>query len=949
MKNSKYHFSLLIMSLLLAPLSVFGFQDLDNDPTVKIGKLDNGFTYYLKENPRPESRVEFRLAIKAGSILEDEDQQGLAHFTEHMLFNGTKNFEKNDLIDFLQKMGLEFGGDLNAYTGFDETVYILPIPTEDEGNIDKALTVLSDWAYQATFNDEEIDKERGVVMEEWRLRLGAPERMRQQIWPITLAGSRFAERLPIGKPEVLESFAYDAAKRFYRDWYRPDLMAIIAVGDFDVAEMEKKIKTFFGPMKGPKNPKERKYYSRTDFDGTRVAVATDDEATGNTIRVEFITPGAVKTENTLASFRKAVMRGLYGNMINQRLNELVQSENPPFQFSFSSYGGTLGRDKSAYAMYVSVKDDQFAQGLKAAVSANERVRRYGFTEGELERTMALYRNSYERNAKEADKAESGRIVNGYVNHFLNGGSLLNAQQNLAYLNAVLPTIKIEELNGLVKDWITTSNRTIEINAKSENGNKIPTEAELISILDNARDDNSIKPYTEEKLANSLITAMPKAGAITSESTNEKTGITEMTLSNGIEIFLKPTDFKNDEIRMNAFSFGGGSLYGSEDIMTVQMAGQVVSQMGIGEFSAVDLGKFMTGKTASVNAGIGLYEETMSGFSSVKDLETFMQLLHLKFTTVRKDEKAFNSWLGRTKNLYANVTSSPDFQFQVEMQKIMMGADNPWIAFPTPEKLDEINMERALAIYQERFADASNFKFVFVGNIDMETFKPLVAQYMASLPASNSKESYKDINLDIRKGKITENVYVGVDEKSQVSITLTGDYEYTMMNNGLMNAIASMLSNKMIETLREEMGGVYGAGASARPTAYPNPQFNFTISFPCKPENVEALTKAALAELEKIKNGEFTDEDLQKIITARKQNFEESIKQNAYWSSMMGVYLKNDYNFEEILNGNDRADGITKDAVVKAAQKYLTKENIIMITKLPESYKKADLKQEIKKN
>ena len=949
MKNSKYYFSLLALLMVLTPLSVRGFQELRTDPSVKIGTLDNGLTYYLRENKQPENRVEFRLVIKAGSILEDEDQQGLAHFTEHMLFNGTKNFQKNELIDFLQKMGLEFGGDLNAYTSFDETVYILPIPTDNPENLDKALTVLSDWAHQATFDDEEIDKERGVVMEEWRLRLGANERMRQQVWPITLAGSRYAERLPIGKPEVLENFKYEAAKRFYKDWYRPDLMALVAVGDFDVPEMEAKIKKLFGKIKGPKKPKERIYYSRTDFEGTRIAVASDEEATGNTISVEFIKKGLTKTENTLSAFRTTVMRGLFSNMMSQRFNELVQAENPPFQFGFSGYGRTLGQDKSAYTIYVNVKDDQFKEGLKAAVSANERVRRYGFTQGELERTIALYRNSYERGVKEADKDQSGRVVGAYVNHFLNGGSLLNAQQRLDNLNKVVPTIKLEEINELIKSWITEDNRTIEINAKEENADMIPTENELIAILDNAKDDNSIQPYAEETLATTLLSQLPKAGSIVSESTNAVTGITEMMLSNGAKLYLKPTDFKNDEIRLNAFSFGGGSLYDPSDIMSVQMAGQVMSQMGVGEFNAIDLNKFMTGKTASVNAGIGLYDESVSGFSSIKDLETFMQLLHLKFTTVRKDEAAFNSWLGRTKNLYANVTSSPDFQFQIEMQKIMMGEDNPWITFPTPEAFETIDLDRILKIYEERFADASNFKFVFVGNIDMDTFKPLVEKYIASLPATASNESYKNLSLNIKAGKITENVYVGVDEKSQVSITLSGDYEYDMNTNGLMSAVAGILTNKMIETLREKMGGVYGAGANASLTGYPDPTFTFSISFPCKPENVEALTQAALKELEKIKNGEFTDEDLQKIITARKQNFDESIKQNAYWSNAMGTYLKNGDDFEDILKGNERADAITKEAVVAAANKYLTKENIITITRLPESYKKADLNQEIKKN
>ena len=949
MKKLNHYLSTILLVMLLAPASSMAFQELPTDLSVKIGTLSNGFTYYLKENSRPENRIEFRLAVKAGSILEDDDQQGLAHFTEHMLFNGTKNFEKNELVSFLQKMGLEFGGDLNAYTSFDETVYILPIPTDDPDNIDKALTVLSDWAHQATFDNEEIDKERGVVMEEWRLGQGAFERMRQQTWPITLAGSRYAERLPIGKPEIIENFEYDVIKRFYRDWYRPDLMALIAVGDFDAADMEKRIKEFFGKIKPSKKLRERTYYSRPDFEGTRVAIASDEEATSNTINVNFIAPGTSKPENTVESFRKSVVRGLYSRMIGQRLNELVQSENPPFQFSFSSYGGALGKDKYGYTIYVSVKDDQFEHGLKAAMSANERVRRYGFTQGELERAMASYRNSYERSVKEADKAESWRMVNRYVGHFLNGGSLLNESQRLEYLNQVLPSIQLEEVNGLIQKWIREDNRTIEINAKAEDAGSIPTEQALIDILDNIKEDESIKPYEEAKLATSLMSSVPKPGSIVEESTNEKTGITSMTLSNGAKVYLKPTNFKNDEVRLTAFSFGGMSLYSPDELMSVQNAGQIVGQMGVGEFGIVDFGKFMTGKTASVGAGIGLYEESMSGFSSVKDLETFMQLIHLKFTKVRRDEEAFNSWLTRTKNLYANVTSSPEFQYQIRMQEIMMGEDNPWIAFPTPEKLDEIDLDRAIEVYKERFADASDFQFVFVGNIDMATFKPLLEQYVASLPAINREESYKDLDLKPRSGQISENVYAGVDDKSLVNIVMSGTYDYSLENNGLMQAIANLLSNKMIETLREEMGGVYGAGANYSPTAYPDPMFTFSISFPCKPENVEALTQAALKELEKIKNGEFTEEDLQKIITARKQNYEEQIKQNGYWTSVMSSYLKNGEDFERILEGNQRADAITKEAVVRAANKYLTKENIIKVVKLPESYKQGDLKQEIKKN
>jgi zinc protease len=939
--------ALLILAL---PLYSFGFQTLDKDPAVKIGTLDNGLTYYLRQNPKPENRIEFRLAINAGSVLEDDDQQGLAHFTEHMLFNGTKNFEKNELISFLQKMGLEFGGDLNAYTSFDETVYFLPIPTEDEENVDKALTVLSDWAHNATFANDEIDKERGVVIEEWRIGRGAAQRMREETWPIVLRGSRYAERLPIGKEDVLKNFKYEAAKRFYRDWYRPNLMAIVAVGDFDPAEMERKIQQYFGSIENPKKPKERQYYDLPPFKGTRIAVATDDEATGSSIQVGFITPGTDKPENTLNDFRKNIMNGLYAQMINQRLSEKIQTENPPYLFSFSGYGASLGKYKKEYSIVVNVKDGMFAEGLKAAMVENERVRRYGFTSGELERTKALYLNAYDRRAKEADKAQSGSLVNTYLQHFLNGGTLMSEQQELDLMNQLLPEIKVEELNQLVKGWIKEDNQIIMITAKTEEEANIPSEVELKSIITGVTSDQSITPYTEEKLATSLMAEAPKPGKVTSESTDEVSGVTKLGLSNGATVYIKSTDFKNDEIRMSAYSPGGTSLYSVDEYNTLTNTNTVVSEMGLGEFSQIDMGKFMTGKTASVRTFIGTYEEGMSGFSSIKDLDTFFQMVHLNFTTVREDEQAFKSWLTRTKTLYANFGSSPDIKYQVESQKIVYG-DNPWVrGLPSAEDMDQIDYKRAIEIYKERFGNAGDFNFVFVGNIDLKTFKPMLEQYIASLPSTNKKESIVDLNVQPLPGVINQAVYAGVDDKSNVTITLSGDYDYTLENNGLMSTAASILSNKMIETLREEMGGVYGAGASSSLSDTPKGRFTFTISFPCKPDNAEALAEAAMKELEKLKGGDFTEEDLQKVITARMQNYDERVKTNGYWESMISSSSKNGDNFAEMLDSNERAKATTKEKVVEVTNQYLTGKNIIKIIKLPDGYKgETNLKQEIKKN
>ena len=935
---------MMFVALWLSSALIFA-QELPVNPKLHKGKLENGFTYYLEENALPANHIEFRLVVKAGSILEDEDQQGLAHFIEHMAFNGTRHFEKNSLISFLQKMGLEFGADLNAYTSFDETVYILPIPTDKPENVEKALTILSDWAHQVTFAHEEIDKERGVIMEEWRTAQGAQDRMFRKIWPITLAGSRYGKRMPIGKTDIIQNGKYEALKRFYRDWYRPDLMALIAVGNFKKADMEQRIKKHFGKIKSPQNPRKREYYSTPDFKGTRVAIASDKEATENMINVEFTKPGTAPSKNTLPWLRKAIIQDVYSAMIGQRLAELTLSGEPPFLYAYSYYGLTmLGKDKYAYSLAISVKDGEFEEGLKKAMAAHERVREFGFTESEFGQIKALFINEYERGVKEESKAKSAGMADYYLSHFLGGGTspLLSAPDGLKYVKELLPTIKLEEVNALSEEfWGRSDNRVIQVTAKAADADKIPSKQALIDILDNIKNDESIEAYKDSKIDMPLMSSMPRPGSIVEESTDKKTGIVSMTLSNGIKVYLKPTDFKNDEVNMMASGLGGLSLYSPDENMTLRHAGDVVNAMGVGPFNMIDFRKFMLGKTASVQTFISLYGEDVSGFSSLKDLETFMQLLHLKFTTARKDEEAFKSWLSGMKNAYANAASGPDFKYQMRRQEIMLGKDNPWINLPTPEQLDEIDLDRAIEVYKERFADASHFKFVFVGNIDLETFRPLLEQYVASLPSKNGKGSYKDLNLSVKSGQVSENIHAGVDEKSQVDIVLSGDYTYSRENNNRMQAIASILTNKIMETLREKMSGIYSANVICAPSPLPEPSFQFEISFPCKPENAEALAQAALEELEKIKKGDFTDEDLQKVLNASKDNFDKQIKENGYWLSTMNAYLANGWPFEEIAEGKAKIEAITRKSVIKTAKRYLTGKNLIKTIKLPEGYEKKN--------
>ena len=528
---------------------------------------------------------------------------------------------------------------------------------------------------------------------------------------------------------------------------------------------------------------------------------------------------------------------------------------------------------------------------------------------------------------------------------------MSPQQRLDLANEIIPTIKVEEINTLIKEWMNPAyGKYITINGKEENKGDIPSEEKLLAMLDEVKADPNITPYVEEEIATSLLAATPKKGSITAEEANEKTGITHLTLSNGANVYVKSTTFKNDEIRMTAFSEGGTSNYSDEDYWNASYASQIVTANGLGQMSSVEMRKFMTGKTANVSTYIGAYEEGASGFASLKDMETFFQLVYKKFTEPRKDDEAFNSWKSRTQSQFANFLKSPDLMFQIEAQKIMTDNHPRGVGFPESEDFDAMDQDRALEIYKERFADASDFNFVFVGNIDMATFKPMLETYIASLPSLNRGDKAKDLKIKPPKGQIDKNLYLGVDEKSQVMIMMSGDYEYSLQDNATMSAAASVLTNKMIETLREEMGGVYGVGANASTTKdkWGNESYRFMISFPCKPDNVDALVEAAMAELEKVKAGDFTDEDLQKVITARTNNFDEQIKQNGYWERSISSYIRNDIDFEMILAGKERSEAITKEDIVRLTNKYLTKDNIIKIVKLPAD-KEKDLDQEIKKN
>jgi zinc protease len=731
------------------------------DPEITIGKFPNGLRYYIRKNKKPEKRAELRLVVKAGSILEDDDQQGLAHLVEHMAFNGTSHFPKNELVAFIETLGMRFGADVNAYTSFDETVYMLTVPTDKPETVDKGLLVLEDWAHNLAFDPVEIDKERGVVMEEWRLGRGAGMRMLNTYLPILAKGSRYAVRLPIGKPEIIQGGKQERLKQFYADWYRPDLMAVIAVGDFDKASIEKMITTHFASIPAATKPRPRTAYDVPDHPGTAYAIATDKEASTTSVQINTLLPG--REEGSIAVYRQKTVDNLFSGMLSARFSELAQKPDAPFIGAGAGRGPFFARSQDAASLGALVKEDGIERGLDALLTETERVARFGFTATELERQKQNVLRTYERNALEKENRLSASRADEYVRNFLENESLPTADDEYVLHQRFLPGITLEEVNKLAREWFPDRNRTVIVTAPAKAGLVIPDESKLTAVIKNSA-TKDLKPYVDTLASAALLEAPPKPGAVAKTKVQEAIGITEWELSNGVRVILKPTTFKEDEILFRATSPGGTSLASDQDYIPASSATQVITAGGVGKFNAIDLRKFMTGKVASASPFIGEIQEGLSGSSSRRDLETMFQLIYLRFTQPRADATAFNVQANQMKTFLINQAAVPEFAFFSALTTTRY-QNHLRRRPPTVETIDAWNLDKSLAFYKDRFADASDFTFVFVGSFDVATIKPLVERYLGSLPSINRKESWKDVGARTPTGIVEKKVEKVIEPKS----------------------------------------------------------------------------------------------------------------------------------------------------------------------------------------
>jgi zinc protease len=911
-------------------------QDMNSpipfDPNVRTGKLPNGMTYYIRHNAKPEKRVELRLAVNAGAMEENDDQQGLAHFNEHMAFNGTKHFQRNDLINFLESAGVKFGADLNAYTSFDETVFMLQVPTDSEKILSNAMLVLEDWAHNLAFDSVEIDKERGVVISERRLGLGAFERMREKYWPIMFKDSRYALRLPIGKLDILENCKHSTLKQFYLDWYRPDLMAIVVVGDIDVDKMEKKIKEEFSPIPAKVNPRPRIDYPVPDTKDLLVCEATDKEMPYNMIQIIY-KHDKVYTK-TLADYKKAIALNLYNAMLNNRLKELQQQANPPFLFSYVNIGAEV-RTKDAYTSFGIVPSGGVTHGVEVLLEQNEKVKRFGFTATELDRTKKDIMRQLETQLAEMDKTESKEYVQEYVSNFLEQEPSPGIKYDYDFFKKYMPDVTLDDVNSVAKNYITDNgkNAVIVIQAPQKDSATLPSEDTIRKIF-NGIQNMKLTAYVDKVSDKPLMATKPTPGKVVSEKQIKEFGVTEWTLSNGVKVVLKPTDFKNDEVVFDAYRWGGTSLVSDKDFESAAKAGDIENVSGIGEFGPTQLDKMLTGKVVEVRPTLGELSEGFTGSFSPKDMETAFQLVNLYYTSPRKDDTAYQAFMDQQRGFIQNQSVEPNVAFGDTVGVTM--SQYHFRRRPVTEAiLGEVNENAAFEAYKQAFSDGNGFTFFFVGNFTLDQIKPFVETYLGGLPSKSPTPMWKDQNITRPTGTLTKTVYRGKEPKSTVAMIYTGPFEFNRKNRLGLEALSQLLSIKLREQLREEMSGVYGVFAQGSPSHYPKQQYQFTVYFGCAPERVDELTNAALKEIDSVRHFGASDINLNKIKETLKRQRQVDLKDNKFWLTTLTQNDMNNENLLDLQNFDKDVDAISSDYLKALANQYLDGKNYAKFMLMPE--------------
>ncbi len=903
------------------------------DPQVRVGTLANGLRYYIRANHRPEQRAELRLVVNAGSVVEDDDQRGLAHFVEHMAFNGTTHFAAQKLVEFMESIGMRFGPELNASTGFDQTIYQMRVPTDTPGPLRTAVQILEDWAHGMSFDPKEIDKERGVVIEEWRLGQGAGARMRDKQFPILFRGSRYATRLPIGDRETLERFPHAALTRFYHDWYRPDLMAVVAVGDFDAAEVEALVKQHFVGLPNPAKERPRSVYDVPDQAGTRFAIATDKEATGTSVSVYHKLPR--REEDTVGAYRQMLVETLYNGMLNRRFSELAQKPDPPF-IGASSGTGRLVRSAEVYALTASVKEDGIPRGLQALLVESERVARFGFTSSELDRQKRDLMRGIENAYAERDRRNSSGFVREYVDNFLEREPIPGVEYEYELFKRFVPGITLDEINRLAREWLRRDDTVVLVNAPDKPGLSVPDEVALRAVMSGV-EQIPIAPYVDTVSSQPLLPTLPEPGTIADTHEFPSVGVTEWTLSNGAKVVVKPTDFKEDEVLFRAFAPGGTSLATDDDFVPAATAAFAVSSGGLGAFSAIDLRKRLAGTVAVAQPTFSELEQGLSGSASPKDLETLFQLIYLDFTAPRADPQVFETLKTQIKASLENRRASPGFAFQEALQAALT-QDHPRARPFTPETIDKMDLDRSMAFYKARFADASGFTFVFVGKVDPAALRAFVTRYLASLPSTGPKESWKDLGIEPPAGVVKKVVRKGFEPKSQTALVFTGPFQYDRAHRNALRAMAIVLETRLRDKLREDLGATYSVGVSPSVDWAPKPEYQLAVQYGSAPERADELAATVLAEIARLKAGPVAASEVTAAHEAMLREYQTGMTQNGFWLAQLAVRYQQGQPLDDLPTYPDSLEALTPATIQDAAKTYLDTDRYVQVTLLPEEKK-----------
>ena len=932
-----------ICSLLaLALLSVSAVaQALPQDPTIRKGKLKNGMTYYIRHNAKEAGLADFYIAQRVGSIQEEPRQRGLAHFLEHMAFNGTKNFpgkgKRLGIVPWCETIGVKFGANLNAYTSIDQTVYhIGSAPLKREGIIDSCLLVLHDWSHYLLLEDAEIDKDRGVIHEEWRTRRAgmAVQRLMEQAMPKIYKGTKYEDCMPIGSMDIVDNFPYQDLRDYYQKWYRPDLQAIIVVGDIDVNKMEKKIKKIFSSIPMPKNAAKRIYYPVDDNDRMIVDIEKDKEqpiVLCHIYQKRDATPDSEK--NTAKYLRDDYVDGLISTMLNDRLVELRQQPVPPFQSATGRASQFfLSCTKDAFSLSISCKQDNILGGIISAVGVAERARQHGFTQSELDRAKKLRLNAAERRAKMQGDYRNSHYVNECVDNFLEGEPLLSVDFKLQNTQQLDREVTLAEVNAAVKELITDKNQVVVMYAPDKEGFEIPSEQQVEQVI-LAAQQQAYAPYAEQQLAESLISSLPKAGTILSEKPYRH-GFTEITLSNGMKVYTKKTDYEADAVSFTMKAEGGTSLYGDEDIPNFAMITSGVTEGGVGQFDAVTLRKMLTGKSVRVSPSVGSTGQSISGSASVKDMETMFQLSYLYFTQPRKDTAAFASLINRQRAFLANRNASPKVDYNDSIRAVLYG-HHPRLEPVVQSTLDRISYDRILQIYKERFSDASNFKTVIIGNFDEQQLRKYLCQYLASLPATGKHEKTNRANVPQIVGgqKVVKFTKQQATPLANVSIYLTADVDFTPKSDLELDFLKRCLSIAYTDSVREEKGGTYGVSVDFDLDKDDRPNATMKISYNADPSRYDELNPIIYQQLQNIAQYGPAATSVQKVKQYLIKQYAQAAITNDYWSYIIWHEIDDDTDFDR--DYCKMVSDVTVADIQRMAQRLLAAKRCIEVTMLSE--------------